>query len=167
MDNCGQCIHYRSTRLNGIICDKTGKSTGYLQEKPCFERKTQQNETIMEENTEKTKVCKKCGRILPVSEFNRHYRTADKLQPYCKECQGNCAKEARKKGVAAKTEIEAICAPEPAMASSSASDASPHRRIDLPAYSTRMARELSFSSSLPQPMGRSSGSWHNGDIPGH
>lgn len=106
MDNCGQCIHYRSTRLNGIICDKTGKSTGYLQEKPCFERKTQQNETIMEENTEKTKVCKKCGRILPVSEFNRHYRTADKLQPYCKECQGNCAKEARKKGVAAKTEIE-------------------------------------------------------------
>lgn len=122
MRNCGQCAHYRATRLHGFICGKTGKSTGYLQEKPCFELKTNQNETKMEEEltqttTEKTKVCKKCGRSLPVTEFNKHSKTADRLQPYCKECQHKAIAErrAKKKGDAtrgkATKEIQEVVPP--------------------------------------------------------
>lgn len=41
----------------------------------------------------KTKVCKRCGRKLPLHEFGRHARTADGLQVYCRDC----CKEAMKK----------------------------------------------------------------------
>ena len=33
------------------------------------------------------KRCKRCGRELDESEFYKHKRTKDGLQPYCKECQ--------------------------------------------------------------------------------
>jgi len=35
----------------------------------------------------KTKRCRRCGKIKPVSEFNEHKKTKDKLQYWCKECQ--------------------------------------------------------------------------------
>lgn len=34
----------------------------------------------------KTKVCFKCGRELPVSEFHKNKATKDGLQSHCKEC---------------------------------------------------------------------------------
>lgn len=43
-----------------------------------------QNEKSME-----TKVCKTCGRALPISAFSACVLTADKLQPYCKECMSD------------------------------------------------------------------------------
>lgn len=36
---------------------------------------------------QKTKVCSKCGRELPTSEFYTSKRSKDGLQNYCKECQ--------------------------------------------------------------------------------
>ena len=33
------------------------------------------------------KRCKRCGRELDESEFNKHKNTKDGLQSYCKECQ--------------------------------------------------------------------------------
>lgn len=33
-----------------------------------------------------TKICKKCGRELPISEFSKCKSRKDGLQPYCKEC---------------------------------------------------------------------------------
>lgn len=33
-----------------------------------------------------TKVCKKCGRELPVTEFNKHTSSKDGLQYHCKKC---------------------------------------------------------------------------------
>ena len=36
---------------------------------------------------ENTKVCSKCGRELPTSEFNKDKKAKDGLQRYCKECQ--------------------------------------------------------------------------------
>ena len=40
-----------------------------------------------------TKVCVKCGRELPVEEFNKHSKSKDGLQPYCKECQSEAYKK--------------------------------------------------------------------------
>lgn len=39
-----------------------------------------------------TKVCKCCGRELPVSEFGKHARTKDGLQPTCRECKAKAMK---------------------------------------------------------------------------
>lgn len=33
-----------------------------------------------------TKLCKKCGRTLPVSEFNKNKQSKDGLHCYCREC---------------------------------------------------------------------------------
>ena len=51
-----------------------------------------QNEKSME-----TKVCKTCGRTLPVSAFSACVLTADKLQPNCKECMKRKQKDGWKK----------------------------------------------------------------------
>lgn len=45
----------------------------------------------------KTKVCKMCGRELPVSEFNKHPKTKDGLQGYCKECSAKYVFATRQK----------------------------------------------------------------------
>lgn len=54
----------------------------------------------MEEiNVPTTKVCTKCGRELPLSEFNKSKKSNDGLQSYCKECQSeyNRANNRKKK----------------------------------------------------------------------
>lgn len=43
-------------------------------------------ETIIQESTA-TKVCYKCGRELPLSEFYKNRTTKDGLQRECKECR--------------------------------------------------------------------------------
>ena len=32
-----------------------------------------------------TKKCPRCGRVLPISEFNKRAKSPDGLQPYCRE----------------------------------------------------------------------------------
>lgn len=46
----------------------------------------------------KTKVCSRCGRELPISDFGRHARTKDGLQPMCRECRSKAAQGPRKDG---------------------------------------------------------------------
>lgn len=36
---------------------------------------------------ENTKICSKCGRELPLSEFNKYKRAKEGLQSYCKDCE--------------------------------------------------------------------------------
>lgn len=95
MNCCGDCLHY-STPNGSPFCRKTGKVTGHLLQKDCF---TPKINTQMETTNEKpkTKVCKRCGRELPLHEFGRHARTADGLQTYCRECCAASVKRARKK----------------------------------------------------------------------
>lgn len=95
MNCCGDCLHY-STPNGSPFCRKTGKVTGHLLQKDCF---TPKINTQMETTNEqpKTKVCKRCGRELPLHEFGRHARTADGLQTYCRECCAESVKRARKK----------------------------------------------------------------------
>ena len=53
----------------------------------------------METTEVKTKRCQKCGRELPVSDFNKRARSADGLQCYCRECIQKYNKERYKTGV--------------------------------------------------------------------
>lgn len=98
MNICGECSEYRVLNNGQNYCHKTKKVTGYLQQKECFTPKdTKMDITKLDikkiddtytTDTEqvKTKVCKRCGRELPLHEFGRHARTADGLQVYCREC---------------------------------------------------------------------------------
>ena len=45
----------------------------------------------------KTKVCRKCGQELPISEFSRKASSKDGLQCYCKECSNRVSVECAKK----------------------------------------------------------------------
>lgn len=49
-----------------------------------------------------TKVCKRCGRELPLSHFNKHARCADGLQPNCMDCQSELLKAAQEKRLASR-----------------------------------------------------------------
>ena len=94
MNNCGYCKHYLPGKA---LCGLTKKEVGFLEVKPCYEAQTQKTETTMEENNEtKTKVCKRCGRELPLHEFGRHARTADGLQVYCRQCSKEAMMRTRK-----------------------------------------------------------------------
>lgn len=70
-----------------------------------------QNKKTME-----TKVCKTCGRTLPVSAFSACVLTADKLQSNCKECMSYKQRSGRAKKAKAmfEAEVEAQPITEPA-----------------------------------------------------
>ena len=42
-----------------------------------------------------TKICKKCGRELPLEAFSKHKGTKDGLQTWCRACQVRQVKEGR------------------------------------------------------------------------
>jgi len=95
MNTCGDCKHFRADRFSQFVCDKTGRPAGLLQAKECFTPKDTKMEINIKKTNDtdntiiepiKTKVCKRCGRELPLHEFGRHARTADGLQVYCREC---------------------------------------------------------------------------------
>ena len=97
MNICGDCSEYRVLNNGQNYCHKTKKVTGYLQQKECFTPKDTKMETEYIKKTDdtfttdteqvKTKVCKRCGKDLPIHEFARHARAADGHQVYCRECQ--------------------------------------------------------------------------------
>ena len=86
---CGGCAHYRA----GGSCAERRKDVGYLWTACAqFTTETPKPQDTMEKTTPTTKVCKKCGRELPAEAFNRHAKSRDGLQPYCRECQRETAK---------------------------------------------------------------------------
>lgn len=55
----------------------------------------------------KTKVCRKCGQELPISEFSRKASSKDGLQCYCKKCNSKVTTEyARKRRERKKAEAK-------------------------------------------------------------
>lgn len=102
-NSCGQCLHYRMNRYLESICSKTGKNVGYLWNKECYEpiplpstqdveeqtsddNKLTPNANNMAENAT-TKVCKDCGRELPIESFQRQAKSKDGYMHICKECK--------------------------------------------------------------------------------
>ena len=62
------------------ICDKTGKVVPFLAQKECFEPK----EIEMEEK--RTKVCKVCGKELPIEMFRKNNKSKDGYTDTCIDC---------------------------------------------------------------------------------
>lgn len=110
---CGQCRHYRMNRYLESICSKTGKNVGYLWNKECFEPIPQpstpdveqstpndeqltQNANNMAENAN-TKVCKVCGKELPIDQFRPNPKCKDGHLDTCYECLNNKVKDTKKK----------------------------------------------------------------------
>ena len=62
------------------ICDKTGKVVPFLAQKECFETK----EIEMEEK--RIKVCKVCGKELPIEMFRKNIKSKDGYTDTCIDC---------------------------------------------------------------------------------
>ena len=62
------------------ICNKTGKVVPFLAQKECFETK----EIEMEEK--RTKVCKVCGKELPIEMFRKNTKSKDGYTDTCIDC---------------------------------------------------------------------------------
>lgn len=77
---CNTCQYYKVTH-DGPHCNKGRiKPVSPISMGDCWEPITEKPDVV-------TKVCKRCGRELPVSEFGRHPKTKDGYQPVCRECR--------------------------------------------------------------------------------
>ena len=104
MENCGTCKHYVNHPVSGPMCSKTGKAVSFLMQKDC-------HEPVEGSSDELTKVCNRCHRILPLTEFHRNHTRKDGYQCQCKDCQRELAQNlySRRKAEAEQTPQE----PEP------------------------------------------------------
>lgn len=95
-NHCGECGWF-----DDGYCRKTRNSVGFF-ELACADYKG-----FDAEGKPATKVCKTCGRELPLSAFGGRHRTADGLQASCKECMSAKIKKSKKAAPAASTPSEA------------------------------------------------------------
>lgn len=79
---CGNCHHFIMHQAHGPWCTQKRKEVSFLKSAPdeCFA------EPGSVEESAPTKICKRCGRALPLTAFGRHSRTKDGYQPLCKAC---------------------------------------------------------------------------------
>lgn len=76
---CGECARYRLMPNCENICDKTGKVVPFLAQKECFETKEEMEE-------KRTKVCKVCGKELPIEMFRKNNKSKDGYTDTCIDC---------------------------------------------------------------------------------
>ena len=77
---CGECARYRLMPNYENICDKTGKVVPFLAQKECFETKG------IEMEEKRTKVCKVCGKELPIEMFRKNTKSKDGYTDTCIDC---------------------------------------------------------------------------------
>ena len=87
----------RSDYLAGLPPVVIKKQPERFSNKQAKKHMEEKNTTPVQAPAQQTKVCKRCGRDLPASEFNTHKNTKDGLQPYCRKCQSDMAREARER----------------------------------------------------------------------
>ena len=90
---CGNCHYYANSPMHGPWCTKNRKEVSYLQS--AFDCWTEPGTAPAEEM--QMKVCSRCGRKLPITNFGRHSRTKDGYQPCCRECQSEMNKGHKKR----------------------------------------------------------------------
>lgn len=82
------------------ICILTGKVVPYLAQKECFVAKVEQDTKKLTQDNNKmaenanTKVCKVCGKELPIDQFRPNHKSPDGHLNTCKECMGQIQKKA-------------------------------------------------------------------------
>lgn len=88
---CGDCAHYRA----GEHCEHRRADVGYLWEACAhFTTETPKPQDTMEKTeTPTTKVCKRCGRELPLEAFGKTVRSKDGYQSNCRECQAELVRQ--------------------------------------------------------------------------
>lgn len=86
----GYCIDCENC-VKGEWCSKYSKPVGALWMKKCFKGEVS-SPSLKSKIMEKTKVCSKCGRELPIEEFHNNPRSKDGKMCLCKECHSACAK---------------------------------------------------------------------------
>lgn len=91
---CGNCHYYANSPMHGPWCTKNRKEVSYLQN--AYDCWTEPGTAPAEET--QMKVCSRCGRELPITNFGRHSRTKDGYQPCCRECQSQMNKGHKKRG---------------------------------------------------------------------
>ena len=88
---CGGCAFYRK----GGYCEAKRKDVGPLWE-ACNKYTTetpQPQDTMEKTETPTTKVCKRCGRELPLEAFGKTVRSKDGYQSNCRECQAELVRQ--------------------------------------------------------------------------
>lgn len=91
---CASCDHYIRGRLE-MNCSAGGGSmgsTGPLRA-ACPKYEPKNTDTTMEKTTPTTKVCKRCGRELPLEAFGKTVRSKDGYQSNCRECQAELVRQ--------------------------------------------------------------------------
>lgn len=87
------------------ICILTGKIVPYLAQRECFVAKVEQDTNLLNQDTNKmaenanikTKVCKVCGKELPIDQFRPNPKCKDGHLDTCYECLNNKIKETNKR----------------------------------------------------------------------
>lgn len=89
---------------NEDVCAKSGRIVPYMQHRDCFEYPGTKEEPIEENimNETKTKICKECGRELPLDHFSTQYKSKDGHLAICKDCMKARKSEAMKTALAEK-----------------------------------------------------------------
>lgn len=97
-------------------CDhaKEMNKTFNPEEEEPMETKVNQPEPVVEApEPQRTKVCPRCGKELPVEAFGKHSRTRDGLQPYCRQCRSQ-ARQGKTSRPGTETKTSFIKAEKPA-----------------------------------------------------
>lgn len=100
---CGDCARYRKMPFCEDICILTGKVVPYLAQRECFVAKVEQDTKKLTQDNNKmaenanTKVCKVCGKELPIDQFRPNPKCKDGHLDTCYECLNNKIKETNKR----------------------------------------------------------------------
>jgi hypothetical protein len=127
MKRCSRCKEVKPlTEFHKDCCAPDGHKSAckichsrIVNEKQKARREARRQEAITSGDLvlQGSKICKRCGRELPKSHFNRHARCADGLQPNCMDCQSELLKAAQAKRLSSRygigTKKDETPAPQP------------------------------------------------------
>lgn len=100
---CGHCARYVKRPFCEDVCSITGKIVPYLAQRDCFVARVEQDDNLLTQNTNKmaenanTKICKVCGKELPIDQFRSNPKCKDGRLDTCYECLNKKIKESKKK----------------------------------------------------------------------
>lgn len=83
---CGHCANYWARPFNENVCILTGKVVPHLAHKECFTPRDNTTNQINNTMEKTTKVCKECGRELPIEQFRANPRCKDGHLDTCNDC---------------------------------------------------------------------------------